>query len=196
MRTPQPSRVQKKKFKGRKSPQCEDESMERIKTTFWPLKYLYLRGLISSFLVHKSWEIGDCVQTADEEHQFQATETRSARKWVSEWRLLELLCGSQSNSYAPYQSVMLVATSSHLKFSPALQLINIPGVFSPYFHDFVTFQIIVPPKNILLFLYHLPVCYFSSINLDAPLLKDFLWEFLAEGCHIAWLPLYSILRSL
>lgn len=59
--------------------------MERIKHTFWPLKYLYLRGLISSFLVHKSWEIGDCVQIADEEeHQLQATETRSAGKWVSE----------------------------------------------------------------------------------------------------------------
>ena len=85
MRTPQPSRVQKKKFKGRKRPQCEGESMERIKPTFWPLKYLYIRRLISSFLVHKSWENGDCVQTADEEeHQLQATETSSAGKWVSE----------------------------------------------------------------------------------------------------------------
>lgn len=146
--------------------------MERIKHTFWPLKYLYLRGLISSFLVHKSWEIGDCVQIADEEeHQLQATETRSAGKWVSEWRLLERLCSSQSNSYTPYQSDKLVGTSSHLKFSPGLQLINIPGVFSPYFHDFVTFQIIVPPKNILLLLlYYLPACYLSSIYLHAPLL--------------------------
>lgn len=58
--------------------------MERIKPTFWPLKYLYIRGLISSFLLQKSWEIGDCVQTAHEEHQLQATETSSAGKWVSE----------------------------------------------------------------------------------------------------------------